>query len=164
MTKLPNGVIAFDEKNPNLVETSTNLASVKIENFIFKILTLLRSCRDSKRNDLAKNMQEVAENFGAEVLYSSAYPAWEPENENELTEIFSDIGSEIYGKKPKIEIIHAGLECGILGRNYPHWKMVSFGPTIENPHSPDERVHIASVERSFDWLYKALLVIAHKNI
>lgn len=153
---LPNGVDRMSITMPGLTETSVNLAAVYCENGIFHIHCLLRSSNDDCRQDLAERMSSVIRLAGGETEYSGEYPGWQPQPDAPLVKMLQHSGERVYGHLPEIKAIHAGLECGILSTHYPHWQMAAFGPTIESPHSPNERVNIASVERSYRWLCTAL--------
>jgi dipeptidase D len=152
----PNGVIRMSNEMPGLVETSTNLAIVKSENGIIRVHCLLRSSVDSAKQDLEHMMQSVFELAGAEVVFDGQYPGWKPNPDSPILKKMQDIYQNKYGKIPEIKAIHAGLECGLLGGVYAHWDMISFGPTIRYPHSPDEKVNIATVQKFWDFLVETL--------
>lgn len=152
----PNGVIRMSNEMEGLVETSTNLAIVKSENGIIKIQCLLRSSVDSAKQDLENAMQSVFELAGAEVVFDGQYPGWKPNPASPILKAMQNIYQKKYGKVPEIKAIHAGLECGLLGGVYPHWDMISFGPTIRYPHSPDEKVNIKTVQLFWDFLVETL--------
>ncbi|MEJ5304190.1 MAG: aminoacyl-histidine dipeptidase [Bacteroidales bacterium] len=158
----PNGVIRMSDAFPGVVETSTNLANVKMENGKIKVLCLLRSSVDSAKNDLAEMMACVFELAGAEIQFSGAYPGWRPNANSPILQTMKNVYHQKFGHVPEVKVIHAGLECGILGAVYPHWDMISFGPTIRNPHSPDEKVHIGSVQLFWDYLLETLKNIPEK--
>ena len=138
-----------------LVETSNNVAVLRTDDAL-RVRCMLRSSVDSARDDLAARMAALLEIAGGHAEYTGAYSGWKPQPHAELVEKLEAIGKEIYGTTPAVKAIHAGLECGILYTHYPHWQMASFGPTIVGPHSPDEKVNIASVERSYRWLINYL--------
>lgn len=154
----PNGMIRMSDNMPGLVETSTNLASVKSDTAgkIIDIACLTRSSVDSAKTDISARIQAVFKLAGAKVTFSGAYPGWKPNMESPILKTMQQVYQKKYGKVPEIKAIHAGLECGILGGTYPHWDMVSFGPTIRSPHSPDEKVNIASVPKFWDFLVETL--------
>jgi dipeptidase D len=152
----PNGVIRMSNEMTGLVETSTNLAIVKSENGIIKVQCLLRSSVDSAKQDLENMMRSVFELAGAEVIFDGQYPGWKPNPESAILKAMQDIYKKKFGKIPEIKAIHAGLECGLLGGVYPNWDMISFGPTIRYPHSPDEKVNIKTVELFWDFLVSTL--------
>jgi len=152
----PNGVIRMSDAMENLVETSTNLSIVNSSNGVIKVTCLLRSSVDSAKHDLANMMGSVFELAGAEVNFDGEYPGWKPNPDSTILKLMQDVYNKKYGKIPEIKAIHAGLECGILGAAYPNWDMISFGPTIRYPHSPDEKVNIPSVGKFYDFLLETL--------
>lgn len=152
----PNGVIRMSDAMENLVETSTNLSIVKSENGIVKVICLLRSSVDSAKHDLVNMMGSVFELAGAEVNFDGEYPGWKPNPDSTILKLMQDVYNRKYGKIPEVKAIHAGLECGILGAAYPNWDMISFGPTIRYPHSPDEKVNIPSVGKFYEFLLETL--------
>ncbi len=159
----PNGVIAMSVDMPNLVETSSNLAIVKSENGIIEVMCLLRSSVDLAKNDLANQIECVFVNAGAIVEHSGEYPGWKPNVYSEILALSKLIYQKLYKKEPEVKAIHAGLECGLLGMIYPNWDMLSFGPTIRNPHSPDEKVNIPSVEKFWNFLISILKSVPVKK-
>jgi len=154
----PNGVIRMSDSMPGLVETSTNLAIVKseYETKTIDISCLMRSSVDSARAELGSRMDSVFTLAGAEVTLKGGYPGWKPNMESPILKTMQQVYQSKYGRIPEIKAIHAGLECGILGGTYPNWDMISFGPTIRFPHSPDEKVHIESVKKFWDFLVETL--------
>lgn len=158
----PNGVHRMSIDMPDLVETSNNLAVINSEETRVVFECLLRSSVDSARNELADQLQAVFELAKAEVTFSGAYPGWQPNSQSTILKVMTKTGQQLFGKTPKQRGIHAGLECGILGGIYPHWEMISFGPTIVAPHSPDEKVHIESVDTFYNWLLLTLTAIPEK--
>ncbi|SFF02641.1 aminoacyl-histidine dipeptidase [Sunxiuqinia elliptica] len=154
----PNGVIRMSDSMPGLVETSVNLASVKSENEgkTISIACLMRSSVDSAKADLGRSIDAVFRLAGAEVKFSGAYPGWQPNMDSPILKTMQGIYEGKYGKIPQVKAIHAGLECGILGGTYPNWDMISFGPTIRFPHSPDEKVNIETVKKFWDFLVETL--------
>lgn len=152
----PNGVIRMSDSMEGLTETSTNLAIVKTDDKSINVSCLLRSSVDSAKMDLAEMMSAVFELAGAKRTFEGAYPGWKPNMESSILKTMQTTYNSLYGKTPKIMAIHAGLECGLLGGVYPNWDMISFGPTIMSPHSPDERVEIASVQKFWDYLLVTL--------
>ncbi len=149
---LPNGVMRMSDDMKGLVETSTNLAIVKSENGVTRIACLLRSSVDSAKESLGDMMVSICELAGAKIELSGAYPGWKPNMASPILKTMQDVYNQKWGKTPEIKAVHAGLECGILGAAYPKWDMISFGPTIRHPHSPDEKVNIASVEKFWEFL------------
>lgn len=148
----PNGVMRMSDDMPSLVETSTNLASVKTSEGQLAIQCLLRSSVESSQMDLGEMIRDVFLLAGAEVDLSGSYPGWKPNMNSAILRTMQDTYMKLYGKVPEIKAIHAGLECGLLGGVYPNWDMISFGPTIRYPHSPDEKINIASVEKFWNYL------------
>jgi dipeptidase D len=152
----PNGVMRMSDSVPGLVETSNNLASVKTLDGEIKIGSLLRSSVDSAKEDLSEMVCSVFTLAGAECNMDGGYPGWKPNMESPVLKTMQDVYQKMYGKIPEIKAIHAGLECGLLGGVYPKWDMISFGPTIRYPHSPDEKVNIATVRKFWDYLIETL--------
>lgn len=154
----PNGVIRMSDNVPGLVETSSNLAMISSNNTdgTIGISFLMRSSVDSAKDELARRLEALFSLAGADVSLSGSYPGWKPDLESPILKAMSGVYKDKYGKVPEIKAIHAGLECGILGGSYPNWDMISFGPTIRFPHSPDEKVHIASVQKFWDFLVETL--------
>jgi dipeptidase D len=152
----PNGVMRMSDDMIGLVETSTNLASVKSDNGKIYVQCLLRSSVDSAQQDLGGMIKDVFELAGADVVLDGTYPGWKPNMKSAILITMQEVYQKLYGRIPEIKAIHAGLECGLLGGVYPNWDMISFGPTIRYPHSPDEKVHIASVEKFWNWLTNTL--------
>ena len=151
LRNLHNGVDRMSVDIPGLVETSNNVAVVRTDDTL-RVRCMLRSSADSARDDLAARMEALLNLAGGSAAYTGAYSGWKPQPHAELVEKLAALGEKIYGKMPPVKAIHAGLECGILYTHYPHWQMAAFGPTIVSPHSPDEKVNIASVVRSYQWL------------
>jgi dipeptidase D len=160
----PNAVIRMSDSMTGLVETSTNLAIVKSDSKKKTITAacLMRSSVDSAKEELGSRMKAVFELAGAEVKLSGAYPGWKPNMDSAILKTMQEVYNKKFGRIPEIKAIHAGLECGILGGNYPHWDMISFGPTIRFPHSPDEKVNIAAVQKFWDFLVAILESIPEK--
>ncbi|HSM49180.1 MAG TPA: aminoacyl-histidine dipeptidase [Draconibacterium sp.] len=160
----PNAVIRMSDSMEGLVETSTNMAIVKSDAKKKTVTAsfLMRSSVDSAKEELGSRIKAVFELAGAEVKFSGAYPGWKPNMDSAILKTMQDVYNKNFGKIPEIKAIHAGLECGILGGNYPHWDMISFGPTIRFPHSPDEKVNIATVQKFWDFLVVTLESIPEK--
>ena len=150
---LPNGVIEMSLAMPGLVETSTNLASVKFEgDDRIVVTTSQRSSVESAKVYASQMIESVFALAGAEVSHSEGYPGWAPNPQSKLLEITVASYEKLFGVKPKVRAIHAGLECGLFLEKYPHLEMVSFGPTLRGVHSPDERLEIATVPKFWDLL------------
>lgn len=159
----PNGVIRMSDSVPGLVETSTNLASVKTGNGSIVVHCLLRSSVDTAKEDLARMIAGVFELAGADVTFGGSYAGWKPNMDSEILKVTKEVYEGLYNESPEIKAVHAGLECGLLGGLYPGIDMISFGPTIINPHSPDERVQIESVNKFWGYLLETLKNIPDKQ-
>lgn len=151
-----NGVDRTLAGMPAVVESSSNLAVVKAEDGAINITILVRSASETLKSALASSLESAFQLAGAKVEYSGAYPGWEPNFKSPILKLMSDVYEKLYGKKPKTEVIHAGLECGIIGASYPRLDMISFGPTLRHPHSPDEKVKIETVDRFWNFLVTTL--------
>jgi dipeptidase D len=151
-----NGVFGMSAAIEGLVETSNNLARVEVLNGEIKIGCLTRSSVNSAKHDLANSLSSVFELAGYEVTRSGDYPGWNPNPDSEILEILKKQYEELFNEVPDVVACHAGLECGILGQNYPDMDMISFGPTIKGAHSPDERVQISSVQKFWTFLCNIL--------
>lgn len=158
----PNGVMRMSDAMPGLVETSTNLAIVKSENGQAKVACLMRSSVDTAKDDLANMMDSIFNMAGAKCEFTGAYPGWKPNMESAILHTMKDVYEKMYGKTPEIKAIHAGLECGLIGGVYPNLDMVSCGPTIRFPHSPDEKVKIDTVDKWWRFLVETLKNIPQK--
>jgi len=159
----PNGVIAMSKDMPGVVETSTNLAIIKSDGTKVIMASLQRSSVDSDKAKLAESSRKIINESGGKAESSGEYPGWKPNVHSAILQTMKDVYNAKYGRIPEVKVIHAGLECGILGANYPHWDMISFGPTIRHPHSPDEKVDIATVGLFWDYLVETLRHIPQKN-
>lgn len=162
---LPNNVIRMSNDMPGLVETSTNLAIVKSDDSskIVSVICLLRSSVDSGKEALERKMESVFELAGASnIMFDGQYPGWKPNPSSPILKTMMEVYNKMFGKEPKISAIHAGLECGLIGGVFPNLDMISFGPTIRNPHSPDEMVNIATVEKFWDYLVETLKNVPKK--
>ena len=157
----PHGVISMSRDLEGLVETSTNLASVKMqgENQIL-VTTSQRSSVESRKWDIARQVEALFRLAGAEVTHGDGYPGWAPNMNSPIMHIASEAYEELYGIKPAIKAIHAGLECGLFLQKYPHLDMVSFGPTLRDVHAPSERMHIPAGERFWGQLTRTLEKVA----
>ena len=158
----PHGVISMSRDLEGLVETSTNLASVKMqgENGVL-VTTSQRSSVESRKWDIARQVEALFTLAGAEVNHGDGYPGWAPNMNSRIMHLASEAYEELYGVKPAIKAIHAGLECGLFLQKYPHLDMVSFGPTLRDVHSPSERMHIPAVERFYCQLTRTLEKVAN---
>jgi dipeptidase D len=153
---IPHGVAAMSMEIPGLVETSNNLAIVRVKGRKVLIHTSTRSSVQSALEALREKLAAVGRLAGAKVNHLSGYPSWTPDLDSKLLKTMKTVYRNLYGTEPKVETVHAGLECGIIGKKYPGMDMISFGPTLRNPHSPDERVHVESVDKFYE-LLKAVL-------
>ncbi|MCK0157629.1 aminoacyl-histidine dipeptidase [Cellulophaga sp. F20128] len=151
-----NGVYAMSASIADLVETSNNIARVIVKDGAIKIGCLTRSSVDSGKMDLANALKSVFELAGFEVEFSGSYPGWNPNPDSAILKVLAAQYETVFGMKPKVVACHAGLECGILGQNYPEMDMISFGPTIKGAHSPDERVSISSVQKFWKFTLEVL--------
>jgi len=152
----PNGVIRMSNDMEGLVETSTNLAIVKVSAGKAEALSLVRSSVDTAKADLAAMIGSVFALAGGQTIMTGDYPGWKPNPNSPILKEMKVIYNNKFGKVPEIKAIHAGLECGLLGGVYPNLDMISFGPTIRYPHSPDEKVNIQTVEMFWDYLVETL--------
>ena len=156
VAECPNGVVRFSGEMMGVVETSNNLARVQSTDGVISVECLLRSSVDSSLEALAASIRSVAERAGANVSFSGGYPGWQPNPDSPILSLTKRIYQQRFGKAPEVRVIHAGLECGIIGGSYPELDMISFGPTIRFPHSPDEKVECASVQKFWDFLVDVL--------
>lgn len=156
ITLCPHGVYRMIPEMPDIVETSNNLAMIGMENNRITVMCLTRSSVESRKEELRQIIQSAFALAGAETEFTGAYPGWKPNLHSHILEVMKGVYQKEFGNTPRIITIHAGLECGIIGRNYPGMDMISFGPTIEHPHSPDERVNIATVQKFYHFLLATL--------
>ncbi|MDD5362516.1 MAG: aminoacyl-histidine dipeptidase [Ignavibacteria bacterium] len=162
---LPNNVVRMSNDMPGLVETSTNLAIVKSDEKTqtIEVKCLLRSSVDSGKEALERKMEAVFELAGAaEILFDGQYPGWKPNPNSPILKEMLELYEKMFGNKPEIKAIHAGLECGLIGGVFPNLDMISFGPTIRFPHSPDEQCNIATVKKFWDYLLETLKNVPKK--
>ncbi|MBU1100394.1 MAG: aminoacyl-histidine dipeptidase [Bacteroidetes bacterium] len=160
----PHGVVEMNHDIEGLVETSTNLATVNTEGEKLRIGTSQRSSIESAKRAVSGAVQAAFELAGAvSVEIGDGYPGWTPNMDSELLKTCKVVFKGQYGKEPHIKAIHAGLECGILGDKYPGMDMISFGPTIQGAHSPDEKVNIADVEKFYTLVKGVLLEYANRK-
>jgi dipeptidase D len=152
----PNGIYRMSPEIKGLVQTSNNLARVLIKDGTYSVLCLTRSSVNSEKMDEAKAIKSTYELIGAKVSFGGSYPGWEAKPDTEIVKLMTKLYTERFGEAPKVNAVHAGLECGILGTNYPDMEMISFGPNIYGAHSPDERVQISSVEKFWGFLLETL--------
>ncbi|MCZ2083456.1 MAG: aminoacyl-histidine dipeptidase [Flavobacteriales bacterium] len=157
-----NGVYRLSPDVADLVETSNNIARVELKNGALQILNLSRSSIESGKYAVAEQLKSVYELAGMTVEFNGSYPGWKPKPGSEIVQIMEKIYEKSFGDKPQVVACHAGLECGIIGANYPDMEMVSFGPTIRGAHSPDERANIPSVQKFWGFLKEILANIPAK--
>ena len=157
-----NGVYRMSADFDNLVETSNNIAKVDLANGQLSVQCLTRSSVESAKMDLANALRSAFELMGCEVEFSGSYPGWTPNSKSEILDVLTSIYEKQNKEKAKVVACHAGLECGILGANYPDMDMISFGPTIHGAHSPDERASISSAQKFWKFLVEVLATIPVK--
>ena len=157
-----NGVFRMSPAIEDLVETSNNIAKVTVNNGAIKIECLTRSSVTSSRDDMAQTLTSVFELAGYEVASTGAYPGWAPNMDSPILKVLDAIYERMNGEKAHVAACHAGLECGILGQNYPGMDMISFGPTIKGAHSPDERASISSAQKYWKFVVEILKNIPKK--
>ena len=156
ISALPHGVMKMSADIPGLVETSTNVAVVTTTRNSISIATSQRSSVASEIDDICQTVADVFELGGAQVAASDGYPGWKPNMDSEILRIAMDTYQNLFGRRPETKAVHAGLECGIIGEKYPGMDMVSLGPTLEGVHSPDEKIHIDTVEKFWTYLLAIL--------
>lgn len=162
LKSLHNGVHRMSPDVKDLVEASNNVARVELKEGALKILNLTRSSVDSSKYSVAEQLKSVAELAGMNVEFSGSYPGWKPKPGSEIVQLMEKIYTEKFGEKPHVVACHAGLECGIIGANYPAMEMVSFGPTIRGAHSPDEKANIPSAQKFWSFTKDILANIPQK--
>ncbi len=157
-----NGVYRMSADIPELVETSNNIARVTIKDGEIEIACLTRSSVESSKLDLANTLRATFELTGCEVEFSGDYPGWTPNMEASILKVVTNVYERLNNEKPHVAACHAGLECGILGQNYPDMEMISFGPNIKGAHSPDERAQISSAQKYWKFVLEILKEIPKK--
>ncbi|WP_439883275.1 aminoacyl-histidine dipeptidase [Pontibacter sp. MBLB2868] len=158
----PNGIYRMSPEIKHLVQTSNNLARVLVKDGEYSLLCLTRSSVDTEKKDLAIAIKSALELAGASVELSGSYPGWMPKPDATIVKLMSDIYRSKFNEEPDVNACHAGLECGILGANYPEMEMISFGPNIRGAHSPDEKVQVSSVQKYWDFLLETLQRVPEK--
>ena len=151
-----NGIYRMSADIPELVETSNNIARVIVKDGRIKIGCLTRSSVESSKMDLANMLKATFELAGCEVEFSGSYPGWSPNMDSSILKVMRELYEQLNGEAPHVAACHAGLECGILGTNYPEMDMISFGPNIKGAHSPDERAQISSVQKYWKFVLEIL--------
>ena len=158
----PSNVIRMSQTMAGLTETSINLAVVRTGRGHLTVASLLRSALNTSKNDLALRVRYIFEFAGAQIKFYGGYPGWTPKPDTPINKLINDLHVKMFGEPMNVLATHGGLECALLGAKYPNWEMVSIGPTILYPHSPDERCHIPSVQRTWDLLKGILVNIPEK--
>jgi dipeptidase D len=159
ISALPHGVLKMSADIPGLVETSTNVAIINVQKNKIELITSQRSSVASEIVEALQTMNSIFTLGGAKVQHTEGYPGWKPNLASPILKVAKESYKQLYGKEPLVKAIHAGLECGIIGEKYPGMDMVSFGPTLEGVHSPDEKIHIDTVEK-----YYNLVLAILKNV
>ncbi|EJL70357.1 aminoacyl-histidine dipeptidase [Chryseobacterium populi] len=162
LKSLHNGVYRMSPDVKDLVESSNNVARVELKGGNLRILNLSRSSVESTKDAVAEQLKSVCELAGMEVEFSGSYPGWKPKPGSEIVQLMEKIYVEKFTDQPHVVACHAGLECGIIGANYPEMEMVSFGPTIRGAHSPDEKANIPSTQKFWSFLKEILVNIPQK--
>lgn len=163
VAQYPNGVVEMSKDFEGTVETSSNLAIVKTQGNEIMTASLQRSLVDASKDKLAEEIRKVLTTNGAKAESSGSYPGWKPNINSPILHTMKEVYKDKFGKEPKIMVVHAGLECGILGAKYTNWDMVSFGPTLVHPHSPDEALKIDTVPMFWEFLVNTLKNIPVKE-
>lgn len=152
----PDGVERMSDQMPGMVETSNNMAIVSIYGGEFAVKCLMRSSVDSAKDALALKIKNLFALANIKTEFEGGYSGWAPNADSSILSTMKQVYNEIFGKEPHVMAVHAGLECGILSGAYPHWDMISCGPTLMSPHSPDERCYIPSVQKVWDYLLEVM--------
>lgn len=154
-----NGVITYLNDFPGVVEASSNLASISLGGGELRVTFLTRSSSESRKEMVASSIESAFSLIGAKVEFDAAYNGWQPNIHSHILGVMLEAAKEVYGKEPEVKVMHAGLECGILQGVMPKTEMISVGPTILHPHSPDEKVEISTVQNAWNLLIKTLKTI-----
>ncbi|MBI5463441.1 MAG: M20/M25/M40 family metallo-hydrolase [Ignavibacteriales bacterium] len=152
IVSLPHGVLKMSADIPGLVETSTNVAIIRTGKNIVSVTTSQRSSVASEILEALQTHWAIFSLGGDKVEHTEGYPGWKPNLASAILKTAKESYKQLYGREPHVKAIHAGLECGIIGEKYPGMDMVSFGPTLEGVHSPDEKIHIDTVEKFWNFL------------
>lgn len=158
----PNGVMRMSDDIEGIVETSLNLGVIQTRSDNLNAMVLIRSLHDDGRLETQRKVQSVFELAGAKITFSGKYPGWKPNTNSSIMKVVRDTYQELFNKLPEVMVIHAGLECGLFKAAYPQWDMVSIGPTIKFPHSPDEKIEIVTVQQYWQLLVAVLANIPKK--
>jgi dipeptidase D len=156
LSALPHGVVKMSADIAGLVETSTNLAIITSEPKKITVITSQRSSVASELDEIEHTVGSIFELAGAAVTYAEGYPGWKPNMDSPILNTAKTTYQQLYGHAPDVKAIHAGLECGIIGERYQGMDMVSFGPTLESVHSPDEKIYIDTVPKFYEFLLAIL--------
>ena len=156
LNALPHGVLRMNSRIPGMVETSINLATIQLQEQNWLIETSLRFGNESDRQTYSSHIESIGELAGAVIEKSGYYPGWKSDPANELVSQIGQIYGLVYGREAKLLTIHAGLECGLIGKKYPHLPMISIGPNIHSPHAPGEKISIPSTKRFWNFLCQIL--------
>ncbi len=159
ITICPHGVYRMIPEMPDVVETSNSLSIITTEANTITVSCLGRSSVESRKEELMEVLDSTFRLAGADIKFSGSYPGWKPNTNSPILDKMQEVYQHLYGKTPRIVTIHAGLECGIIGKNYPGMDMISFGPTIVHPHSPSEAVNIESVAKFYEYLLATLAAL-----
>ena len=159
----PNGVFLMSRTIDNLVETSNNLANIVVRDGSISIKCLTRSSVENSKSELSNLISNIFKNKGFEVKLSGGYPGWEPNMNSDILSVAINCYKKLNNESPKVNVIHAGLECGIIGSHYPNMEMISFGPTILGAHSPDEKASISSTKKFWSFLIEILKNISKRD-
>jgi dipeptidase D len=158
----PNGIYRMSPEISGLVQSSNNLARIQVADGQYNLQCLTRSSVESEKYDLAAAIGSAFELMGAQLQYSGDYPGWQPHPDSPIVQLMANLYKEMFHEPAHVNAVHAGLECGILGTNYPGMQMISFGPNITGAHSPDERAQISSVQKFWSYLLETLKRIPKK--
>jgi dipeptidase D len=159
----PNGIYRMSPDIAGLVQTSNNIARNVVKDGSYSIQCLTRSSVDTEKTDLAQAISSTFDMLGAQITFGGAYPGWIPDPTSPIVSLMSNLYKEMFHEEANVDACHAGLECGILGTNYPTMQMISFGPNIYGAHSPDEKVQISSVQKYWGYLLETLKWIPEKK-
>lgn len=156
ISALPHGVTKMSADIPGLVETSTNVAVIGTDKKSLRMATSQRSSVESEISEIIHTVESIFRMSGADVTGTDGYPGWKPDLNSEILKVAQSTYKQLYGKEPEVKAIHAGLECGIIGERMGKMDMISFGPTLEGVHSPDEKIYVDSVGKFWDFLVAIL--------
>jgi dipeptidase D len=159
----PNGIYRMSPDIKGLVQTSNNVARIVVKDGSYSIQCLTRSSVDTEKADLSQAISSVFEMMDAQITFGGSYPGWIPNPSSPIVTLMSELYIEMFNEHAKVDACHAGLECGILGTNYPAMQMISFGPNIYGAHSPDEKVQISSVQKYWGYLLETLKRIPERS-